>query len=119
MSFYLTLPSDSSRNYFPENKISHFVTRLSAPIELKGEWEVGLVEFIYPHTWYNVNHSTNLIGFDFNDGKIVGRRIPPGFYETVPDILKAIMIKDLEKKISFTYNAITKRVSVNVRDKAK
>lgn len=119
MSFYLTLPSDSSRNFFPENKISHFFTRFPTPIELKGEWEVGLVEFIYPHTWYNVNQSTNLIGFDLNDGKKIGRRIPPGFYETVPDILKAITIKDIKNKIIFTYSGITKRVSVNVKDGAK
>lgn len=106
-------------NFFPENKISHFITRLPAPLELKGEWEVGLVEFIYPHTWYNVNHSTNLIGFDLNDGKLLARRIPPGFYETVPDILKAIAIPDMEKKISFYYSSITKRVTVNVQNNAK
>ena len=119
MSFYVTLPSDSSTKYFPGNKVSHFFTRLPTPIELRGEWEVGLVEFIYPHTWYNVNHSNNLIGFDLNDKKIIGRRIPPGFYETVPDILKAISIKDLENKIYFSYNSTTKRVSINVKNKAK
>ena len=68
MSFYVTLPSDSSMNYFPENKISHFISRLPTPIELKGGWEVGLVEFIYPHTWYNVNSTNNFIGFDLNEG---------------------------------------------------
>lgn len=119
MSFYVTLPSDSSRNYFPENTISHFITRLPTPIELRGEWEVGLTEFIYPHTWYNVNESNNLIGFDFGDGKYEGRRIPPGFYETVPDILKAIFIKKMENKIKFTYTSTTKRVTVNVKKKAK
>lgn len=119
MSFYLTLPSDSSMNYFPGNKISHFITRLPTPIELKGEWEVGLVEFIYPHTWYNVNHNTNLIGFDLNDKKLIARRIPPGFYKTVPQILNAIAIKDLEEKISFSYNLVTKRVTINVRNRAK
>lgn len=119
MSFYITLPSDSSMNYFPENKISHFTSRLPTPIELRGEWEVGLVEFIYPHTWYNVNSTNNLIGFDLNDGRIIGRRIPPGFYESVPDILKAIAIEDHQNKIYFTYNPITKRVSIKVKNKAR
>lgn len=119
MSFYVTLPSDSSMNYFPENKISHFITRLPVPIELKGEWEVGLVEFTYPHTWYNVNNTNNLIGFDLNDGKELGRRIPPGFYETVPEILKAIWIKDHENKIYFDFHPITKRVHVRVKNGAK
>lgn len=119
MSFYVTLPSDSSMNYFPENKISHFVTRFPTPLELRGEWEVGLVEFIYPHTWYNVNHTNNFIGFDLNDGKIIGRRIPVGFYESVTEILKAITIKDHQNKIYFTYNSITKRVRIRVKNNAK
>lgn len=119
MSFYVTLPSDSSMNYFPENKISHFITRLPIPIELKGDWEVGLVEIIYPHTWYNVNEQNNLIGFDIGDGKTIARRLPPGCYESVPDILKAIAIKDIENLIVFTYNPVTKRVRIKVKNKCK
>lgn len=119
MSFYVTLPSDSSMNYFPENKISHFITRLPVPIELKGEWEVGIVEFIYPHTWYNVNANNNLIGFDLGDGIKLGRRIPPGFYGTVQDILKAITIEDHQNKIYFSFNPVTKRVSISVKNHAR
>lgn len=119
MSFYVTLPSDNSLNYFPENKISHFVTRFPTPIELKGDWEVGMVEFMYPHTWHNVNASNNLIGFDLGDGKEIGRRIPAGFYETVPDILKSIYIKEHIDKIFFNFNPVTKRVRIKVKNKAK
>lgn len=81
MSFYLTLPSDNSLNFYPDNKISNFKTRLPTPLELKGEWEVGLAEFIYPHTWYNVNCQNNLIGYDLGNRIEVGRRIPPGFLQ--------------------------------------
>lgn len=119
MSFYLTLPSDSSMNYFADNKISHFVTRLPVPLELNGEWEVGLVEFMYPHTWHNINAQNNLIGFDLGDGKEIGRRIPPGCYESVTDILKAITIKDMQDKISFTFNHVTKRVRIRVKNNAR
>jgi len=106
-------------NYFADNKISHFVTRLPSPIQLKGEWEVGLVEFMYPHTWYNVNEQNNLIGFDLGDGKELTRRIPAGCYETVTDILKAIFIKDMQDKISFNFNAVTKRVRIKVKNNAR
>lgn len=119
MAFYVTLPSDSSMNYFPENKISNFITKLPSPITLTGSWEMALVEFMYPHTWYNVNAENNLIGFDLNDGKKLGRRIPPGYYETVPDILKAIKIKEHENKIYFNFNNATKRVSIAVQKGAK
>jgi hypothetical protein len=47
--FHVTLPSDSSADYFPNNTIANFTTKLAIPIELdNNEWEVGLVEISYP-----------------------------------------------------------------------
>ncbi|GFS29131.1 uncharacterized protein TNIN_195611 [Trichonephila inaurata madagascariensis] len=93
--------------------------RLPNLIELKVEWEVGLVEFIYPHTWNNVNNNNNVLRFDLGDGQILARNIPPGFYESVPDILKAMTIKAHQNKIHFNYNPVTKRVRITVKNKAK
>ncbi|GBL65018.1 hypothetical protein AVEN_1362-1 [Araneus ventricosus] len=105
--------------YFPENKISHFITRLPSPLQLHGEWELALTQFIYPHTWYNVNEKNNLIGFDLGDNKVIGRRVPPGFYETVPDILKGIALEEFRDKITFKFNESTKRVQIKVKGKAR
>jgi hypothetical protein len=55
--FYLTLPSDSSSKYYPENTTACFKTKLKARIELDGEYEVGLAQLIYPHSWFNFNNS--------------------------------------------------------------
>ncbi|GBM48096.1 hypothetical protein AVEN_34416-1 [Araneus ventricosus] len=118
MSFYLTLPADSSLHYFP-NKISSFVIQLPSPILLEGRWEVGLAEIIYPHTWYNVNEKNNIFGFDLGDGKLITRTIPPGSYETVPDILKAMLLPSHEGKISFKFNANSKRVKIRTEKKLK
>ena len=57
--FYVTLPSNSSMQYFPDNKTSNFVTKLSRTLQLDGEWEVGLAEIDYPHTWYNIGKGKN------------------------------------------------------------
>jgi len=47
--FYVTLPSDSSPNFFPNNTIASFRTKLAIPIELEPDkWKVGLVEISYP-----------------------------------------------------------------------
>ena len=54
--FYLTLPSDSSSKYYPENTTACFKTKLNARIELDGEYEVGLAQLIYPHSWFNFNN---------------------------------------------------------------
>lgn len=50
MSFYVTLPSNSSTSLF-DNTISNFTTQLHIPIRLNGPYEVGLVEFSYDHYW--------------------------------------------------------------------
>ncbi len=52
--FYLTLPSNSSMDYYPDNTLTTYTTKLSQPLELEGEWEVGLAEIQYPRSWYNV-----------------------------------------------------------------
>ena len=52
--FYVTLPSNSSMDLYPQNKANHFTTKLHKPLKLDGDWDVGLSEISYPRTWYNV-----------------------------------------------------------------
>lgn len=119
MSFYVTLPSDSSLNYFPENKISHFVARLPSPIDLKGEWEVGLTELIYPHMWSNVFDGGNEYKFDVGDGVLKRVKIPFGYFETPSEIIKWIHYQNFHDKINFTYNKHTKKVKINLKGNAR
>ena len=48
MSFYMTLPCDSSRNVFPDNRIGQFTTLLAREVVLENEYEVGLSECVIP-----------------------------------------------------------------------
>lgn len=52
-SFYLTLSSDSSRDYFGDNTIAHFSTQLIRPICLTPSFEVAVCEVFLPpfETW--------------------------------------------------------------------
>ena len=52
--FYLTLPSNSSGQYFPENTMTEFTTKLASTIDLTDEWEVGLAEIMFPRSWYTI-----------------------------------------------------------------
>ena len=52
--FYITLPSESSKDLFPENNPSEYIVRLSHWIHLKGEWEIGLHSIAY--TRRNIIH---------------------------------------------------------------
>ena len=52
--FYLMLPSNSSINYYPENTVARFTTKLLNNIDLDGECEVGLSEIYVPSHVYIV-----------------------------------------------------------------
>ena len=53
--FYITLPSDGSKDVFPGNTAAHFKTRLATPISLVGEWDVALYEIHYKRLWHAIN----------------------------------------------------------------
>jgi hypothetical protein len=51
MSFYVTLPSNSSMQYFPNNKCTNYITKLKSSIQLDGPYEVALTEITIPFNW--------------------------------------------------------------------
>ena len=69
----LILPNNSSINY-PDNKVTKYTTHLVQPISLEGDWEVGLYEFEYKRTWYNVDELHSLLQFHrtTEDGHTIG-----------------------------------------------
>ncbi|GFX14397.1 uncharacterized transposon-derived protein F54H12.3 [Trichonephila clavipes] len=83
-----------------------------------GEWEVGLSEIIYPHSWLNVNETNNYFLYKAGDGNIsstVKRTIDVGCYETMLDIISAVQLALPKNPNRFTiiYNKATKRVKIN------
>ena len=46
--FYLTLPSHSSLNEFPNNRSNSFKVRLARPMRLEGNWKVALASISVP-----------------------------------------------------------------------
>ena len=95
--FYVMRPNNSSVQYFPDNKTSNFVTKLSRTLQLHGEWEVSLAEIDYPHTWYNICKGKNSVGIYAPDKfylvfKTVEYSIQPGYYEKVWDVIDALYL---------------------------
>ena len=89
--FHFTLPSDSSMQYFPDNKTSNFVTELPRTLQLDGEWEVGLAEIDYPHTWYNIHEGKNSVEIYVPDKWFQEISIQPGYCEKVQDVIDALL----------------------------
>ena len=117
--FYVTLPSKSSMQYFPDNKTSNFVTKLSRALQLDGEWEVGLAEIDYLHAWYNIREGKNSVEIYAPENfflvfKTVEYSIQPGYYEKVQDVIDALLKAGLANltDVDVTYDDTSKRVSV-------
>jgi hypothetical protein len=112
MSFYVTLPSNASMDLFPDNLIGKYSTKLFNPIDLDGEWEVGLAEIMYPVSWHirkpgtitiaDVNNKqvTSKVNFSANDRlEIVAQRLTKYFRER-------------QIKIDFTFTELNSEFSI-------
>ena len=67
MSQYITLPSNSSMRYFPQNTLTSFNTKLAKSIiSDDSNWEVALAEISFPKSWINVIDGENEIYVEDN-----------------------------------------------------
>lgn len=68
MSFYLTLPSNSSTDTFSMNTQSNYTTLLHKAINLNDKYQVGLAEISYPISYLvNVGSITIIQNFLYED----------------------------------------------------
>ena len=63
--FYITLPSNGSKDSFLSNVSANFKTRLATPISLVGEWDVAMYEIHYKRLWNAMNHVDAEIIYEF------------------------------------------------------
>lgn len=133
-NFYMTLLSNSSKEYYPGNKTSSFSVQLPRYMYLDGQWEVSLADIQYPYTFTNVTDDqveiqleTMEITQQFIDWykQRTGDEMPnfpatkttlnilPGFYSDIKDIIGAINDEigaHTQQKSFFVYNNKAQRV---------
>jgi hypothetical protein len=120
--FYLTLPSNTSSDIFPDNKTTSYRVKLPQAINLSGEWEVGLYSINYPRTWYtlsNKNFDTHIYTSD-QSGLFSVTIIDYGFYETMSDSVQSVnntLAKAWSDNIKLTFNVRTEKVTVHLKNK--
>lgn len=123
-NFYLTLPSNSSFEYFPGNKTTNFTTQLPQRISLSEEWERAVVEFHYPRTFLNVNASNNIIYYGQSKGKLKKYKLPVGNYfasdiiekiNTHPEISFFLTLQFVDSKIK-TFPVKWKNTGTSMND---
>lgn len=133
--FYVTCPSNSSMTLFPDNTLAQFTVQLNNPIELVGEYEVGLAEIQYPISWHNVRKGKN--SFILRQRKLDAsatpgrrgksfyeiKRIPPGYYsvaELIAKMKRLCTAKKMEELgIDITYDASSRHVTVSAKEGEK
>ena len=116
--FYLTLPSNSSLEYFPNNTVANFKVKLAESVELTGEWEVALAKIQYPHSWSTIregNQQTFIykLGPGFAETDLISN----GHYNSVPDLIRKLnrcMMKEAQSKIKFSYAPNKCKVKIDV-----
>ena len=135
---YVTLPSNSSMDIFPDNKVSHFKVNLPEVLKVDPEnWEVALKEIQFPHLWYNVRDEKNYFTGWFNSTIGVGRlkksrveikfmkEVKPGYYSSVSELIAELNSKlpsrEIDKKIGsslykmrFDYDQYSNKTSVTI-----
>jgi len=105
--FYMTLPSNSSMEYYPETTAAENTTKLADTMELEGDWEVGLAEMSIPGAVYNVVANQCYYTISLDNVHFHSTIVPEGNYRRFSDLIAAIhstMPKDVfnEPYIKFT-----------------
>ena len=122
MDFYVTLPSNTP-DVSSINQTNQFRVTLPNTVELSGQWEVGLVEILYPHSWPNLmGNPMPEVPESFNEWLLIANTrftdknpnmvyfryipfgeameiaiIPPGNYDNANELTQAIQ-KGLEQQ---------------------
>lgn len=110
-NFYLTLPSNSSHNIYRSNKAASFSVHLPHKITLTENWVVGLAELQYSFNFFNVSEGENT--FTYKSGTYSStRHIREGNYNSVTDIIKAVLKKTTDLGDWLELDSATNRVIV-------
>ena len=124
-NFYVVLPSNSSHDYYPDNTLTNFKTRLPIEVDLTGEWCVGLAEIQYPYNWVSFERSDN-VSFGIADATEMMEVhwhdffIPPALYadkgELIAPIQEVMRKHPKIKKGNLSWDKNTDVVTIDLRD---
>jgi hypothetical protein len=114
--FYLTAPSNASRETYPDNTQSTFKIRTATPIDL-GRYTVALTEIHYPKSWMNVTDASFTIKFPNNDAQTV--KLLEGRYDDMEQLMEALQKQLVNLRVSSSiivhYDKIRRKVLISIR----
>jgi len=124
--FYLTLPSNSSMDYYPQNTVAQYTTKLNTSVELDGDWEVGLTEISFPYNIENVARRECFFKISTTHGARVKITLPSGHYNEFEDVAEALYVAQKNRlpplpgpqdvPVRFIYDANADRVKMTIME---
>ena len=95
-SFFLTLPSNSSVEEFPDNTLTHFRVKLPRTVHLSGEYECALTDISFPTSWYNLittekNPAWSRVQYVWKN-RYFEKQLKDGYYSNIEDLLEEIRL---------------------------
>lgn len=128
--FYVTLPCDSSLSFFPNNTVAQYNTKLAERICLDGDYEVALVEMIYPLTFQNIWNEDESLYIELvqNEKVIFKYNLEAGHYDSesvfakaLSDNFAAALSRETSIKnvlVRFTFDENTRRIRMAIQCEA-
>ena len=125
--FYITLPSDGSKDVFPSNSAANFKTRLATPISLVGEWDVALYEIHYKRLWCVINPIDAEIVYEFKtpsgESSTARLYLYQGYYSTIDEVITSLnaifnnlkTAQKLDRVPQFGYNSRQRKAHVDLQ----
>ena len=129
----VTLPSDGSHDFYPQNTLSNFTIKLARTLEFNGEYECALSEIIFPNRLVNVREGHNMVDIHrftkkWTNSLKMRFKIPAGSYDSVSKVVAAVENIIGKSKyggtgsrgrrvnaFTISYNSTTKRVTVTTK----
>jgi len=118
--FYMTLPSNSSVDYYPDNTVAHYTTKLANKVELEGDWEVGLAEISFPSEVENVVRDQCYFDLYIRDAFFRNILLPPGNHRRMRTLLDTMYREQIEQTnlpapmVEFSYDDNAAKIHLQI-----
>lgn len=114
----MTLPCDSSRSVFPENRVGKFTTQLAREVVLEGEYEVGLSEIVMPYARRMVSVQQT-ITYKEHDGEVKDWTVSTGQLMSADDLDRLSVPRTSTGRQAFFFIVRANRVNFYVAPRVK
>jgi len=95
----MTLPSNSSMEYYSENTVACYTTKLASTVKLEGDWKVGMAEMSFPSAVFNVAAKQCYYTISLDNVHFRTTVVPEGNYRRLGDLIAVIALNDAERHL--------------------